>query len=1019
MRTIALHLLGGFEVRAEDGIALSLPTQKYRALLAFLASPPGRSHARETLTALLWGELPAGPARAALRQALWTLRRALGTAGTDAIRVDGGGVALDGAAVRVDVADFEQAASGSDAASAARAAALYRGPFLAGMSAGEAPFEEWLAAERERLAERALTALALLLDAQRAAGALEQAVQTALRLLVLDPLQEVTHRVLMQLYVELGRRGAALRQYQSCVAVLHRDLGVEPEAATRAQYQRILRQRARGADPAPPHPTAAPSPPMAGFDTPLIGRGRELATLRAALEGVAATGGRVIAVTGDAGVGKSRLVAELAAEVGRSGARVVVGRAYESGRVIPLGLWADALRRAGIAADADVLSALAPACRRQIARLVPELGDAESRSPDGEHDSLALFEGVAALIFALAPARLLLVLEDLHWADDMSLRLLSFVARRVGPRPILLVLTVRADELDVASSAHRVLDDLDPDVATFPLNLTPLARPDTLELVRVLAAGRDAARVQRLGERIWSTSGGLPFVIVETLRELPPDAEIDSPTAVALPQRVRGLVERRFHRLGAAAQQLVATAAVIGRDFSYALLRHASGLGDDEAVAALEELVRHRVVHAVGERFEFTHDHLREVARAALLTPRRTLLHRRVAEALERLSVDESPDRRAALADHYAEAEVWDRAARCLYDAAEAAHERTAYRDGAALLARALDALARLPRTRPVALLEVDVRLRLFRCLNPLGDPAGAAHVARAHAIIADTPDDAREATILIEIAELRRFGRDLKGAVAVAERALAVASTAAQPRLRAQAHFQLGVAELTRGAHEDGIAHLESTVACLADAPLRDRLGYPYVTALCRLAWAVADLGRFDAARRYVAESARVAEQGDHALTTAETSIATGVVHLGEGRPIDAIPALAQALDLARTAHITYVHAFSSSWLALAHARCGHDREAAALADECEDRRVWEHVRLQWSRILARIAEARRLLGDEARARALAERGLALAREVGEPPGEADALAVLTRLATGASGARPHPVRARSRGRR
>jgi DNA-binding SARP family transcriptional activator len=229
MATIALDVLGGFEVRAADGTTLSLPTHKYRALLAFLATPAGRSHSRDGLIALLWGELPHDHARAALRQALWALRRTLNRDSTTLI-LDGDSIALDAAGVRVDATEFAQAASESDADSLARAAALYRGAFLAGLSAREAPFEEWLAMERERLAELALATLARLLAFQRASGALNEAVQTGQRLLALDPLQEVVHRTLMQLYVQVGRRSTALRQYQSCVGVLQRELGVEPEA---------------------------------------------------------------------------------------------------------------------------------------------------------------------------------------------------------------------------------------------------------------------------------------------------------------------------------------------------------------------------------------------------------------------------------------------------------------------------------------------------------------------------------------------------------------------------------------------------------------------------------------------------------------------------------------------------------------------------------------------------------------------------------------------------------------------
>ena len=145
-----------------------------------------------------------------------------------------------------------------------QAAALYQGDLLAGLTLNEAPFEEWLLGERERLHELALGALARLLARQRAAGSAEAAVQSALRLLALDPLQEPVHRALMRLYAQLGRRGAALRQYQVCVAALERELHTEPESETSALYQEILRRQPTpvGENSAPQQTTTAPAPPL-------------------------------------------------------------------------------------------------------------------------------------------------------------------------------------------------------------------------------------------------------------------------------------------------------------------------------------------------------------------------------------------------------------------------------------------------------------------------------------------------------------------------------------------------------------------------------------------------------------------------------------------------------------------------------------------------------------------------------------------------------------------------------------
>ena len=285
MTSLHLTLLGGFQARLGSGPALSLPTRKAQALLAYLALPPGRAHPRDKLATLLWGDSPEGQARNSLRQALFALRRALPAGG---VRVDGDAVALDPAAVEVDVAAFERGVAEGTPAALAAAAPLYRGDLLAGLSVeGTGGFEEWLLGERERLRELALEGLAKLLAQQRQAGQTDAAIQTGLTLLGLDPLQEPAHRALMRLYAQAGRRGAALRQYQQCVGVLQRELGVEPEAETKQLYHELLRERpgrAGTSDRLAPA-VGVPVPETPAHETPLLGRDVELGHLRAGVPG--------------------------------------------------------------------------------------------------------------------------------------------------------------------------------------------------------------------------------------------------------------------------------------------------------------------------------------------------------------------------------------------------------------------------------------------------------------------------------------------------------------------------------------------------------------------------------------------------------------------------------------------------------------------------------------------------------------------------------------------------------------
>src|SRR5262245_50546521 len=326
--TLSLTLLGGFQARLGTGGVLSISARKAQALLAYLGVRPGQAHSRDKLASLLWAESREVQARDGLRHALAALRQALPAADPPILLVEGRALALNRAAVDVDVATFEGYVAAGTPEALEQAAALYPGDLLAGFGLNEPLFEEWLVAERERLREVALEALARLLAHQSKTGTTEQAIQTALRLLALDPLQEPVHRTLMRLYDRQGRRAAALRQYQGCVAVLQRELGTAPEEETRALYQGILRRQPSAAAPVKPATSDGPAPlasphrqsaPLATLhrpaltvdaDTPLVGRDQEMKRLRAALAEVATGHGRVVAIVGDAGVGKTRLVAE-------------------------------------------------------------------------------------------------------------------------------------------------------------------------------------------------------------------------------------------------------------------------------------------------------------------------------------------------------------------------------------------------------------------------------------------------------------------------------------------------------------------------------------------------------------------------------------------------------------------------------------------------------------------------------------------------------------------------------------
>jgi DNA-binding SARP family transcriptional activator/tetratricopeptide (TPR) repeat protein len=239
-----LRLFGAFQLEVEAGKAVSLPTKKTKALLAYLAFHDNQPHERAKLAALLWADSAETQARESLRQTLSALRRALPGIDAHALVTLGDTVTLRSEGLSIDTVEFGQFANGN-AADLERAAGLYRGEFLEGFDLRAPEFETWLLSARRHLNEKAITALSRLLSHHVDAGEVERGVTIATRILSLDPLQEGVHRSLMELYGRQGRLAAALQQYRICSDVLSRQLGVEPEAATTAVCREIREQRNR------------------------------------------------------------------------------------------------------------------------------------------------------------------------------------------------------------------------------------------------------------------------------------------------------------------------------------------------------------------------------------------------------------------------------------------------------------------------------------------------------------------------------------------------------------------------------------------------------------------------------------------------------------------------------------------------------------------------------------------------------------------------------------------------------
>jgi DNA-binding SARP family transcriptional activator len=660
---LEIRLFGGCEIRFGAG-TVDPATKKARALLAYLALSPDRPQPREKLQDLFWSQSGKAQAQASLRQTLFLLKRSLPVETQGALVVTSAAVGLEPSRVRVDVDALERHVASATTDALDRVAEIYAGPFLEGFALDEASFDEWVEHERIRLRDLALGGLDELAGRQADAGEVNRAIQTALLSLRLEPLHEPSHRRLMGLYSRSGQRAAAVQQYRTCVAALDRALGVEPEEQTKRRYLEILH---------PPAPVApenavvgdagvalAPEPVVPW--PPLVGRGLEMVLLGRALEqSWAGSGaGPFVLLTGDAGVGKTRILEEGAARATALGGRCLRGRCFESEQVLPFAPWVDLLRSTDGWPDAGLWRRLEPAWRTELARIMPGARPPgtpiDPRSPNPQ-DAMALFEAVGGLLAcASEQAPLLVVLEDLHWSDAMSLRVLPFLVRRIAPGSRLSVMaSVRSEELAGATLLRTVLNEVDREQRLQSIEVAPLSHDDTLALVRAIASRGGAPAGPTSADAVWRASEGNPLVVVEACRALE-RGTVAGDDRVPVPGRVRDLITGHFDRLDPLSQNLLTVAAVIGREFDFAWLQRACGCDARVLAAAVESLVSTRILQGSAAGAYFTHDRVREVVYERLLPARRRVLHGEIARALEALSAGRADEVADALAYHYARA---------------------------------------------------------------------------------------------------------------------------------------------------------------------------------------------------------------------------------------------------------------------------------------------------------------------------------------------------------------------------
>jgi predicted ATPase/DNA-binding SARP family transcriptional activator len=966
-------------VTCGDQAITTVNTNRLHSLLAYLALHGEAS--REQLAFLLWPDSAESQARTNLRQLLYHLRRAL-PADCCPLVSDNHTVEWQrGPACTVDVLEFEAALSEAAAARARSdaaaerqalegAARLYQDDLLPAL------YDDWLGARREQYRRQLAHALGRLARLSEQQADYPSAILHAERLVALDALNESHYQLLIRLHAANHDRASALRAYHQCMRVLRRELGVEPGAATRELFDRVLKSAPENAAPAEVRPSATASA------MPLIGRIAEWRNLLECLRSAAAHGPLLAVISGEPGIGKSRLAEELYARCTMEGHAAARTRCYAGQGQVAYTPIADWLRAISLETARAQLSHPQLA---ELSRVLPEILDQKPaldppRPLTESWQRLHFYDSLNA-VFGKAEKPLLLFIDDLQWCDADSLEWLHSLFHSPASARTLVLGTLRAEEAGRDHPFTRLLSALRQSGQVVEMPLSPLDAPETLTLAQQISGQFQASD---LGELYRATKGN-PLFVVESVR-----AGRQSPQQTP---RIHAVITARLAQLSKPSYELAGMASTIGRPFSFDLLAKATDWDEDSLSRALDELWQRRIIESHGAaEYDFTHDRLREVAYAELTLVRRRFLHRRVAHALAEVYAGDREALSAQLAAHCEAAGMAEDAIRHYRAAALFDRQRYADADAAVLLRRALA----LNRDRPESTRRSEQELELLVTLGPVlvttqGYAMPEVGETYQHALALSRRLDERVHIFPVlsgawvfhavrgELEESRRLSQEF----------LDRATCEEESELRMAGHFLSGCSLFHLGRLEDSRRHIEAALALHQARPqgvlaffAGPDIGVFCLSYLAHLEW---HLGRPDHALAAVERALEAARQVSHPFSRAIALVYAAMLHVFRDDRAQALQWAREAVDVCRTHQFAYYLSMAEILAGWAVAMEGRAEEGLAQMRQGLDRFRATEAELRLPFYLGLQAQVCSLLGNIGEAMASLSSGFAFQSKNGE----------------------------------
>jgi class 3 adenylate cyclase/tetratricopeptide (TPR) repeat protein len=754
---------------------------------------------------------------------------------------------------------------------------------------------------------------------------------------------------------------------------------------------------------------------VAGGLTRFVGRDHELDTLHQALQQADVGHGQVVAMVGEAGVGKSRLVYEFTHSHYTSKWRVLESASVSYGKATPYFPIIDLLRRYSHIEERDdprtvrakvtgqvltldeTLQESIPALLSLLEALPADSPFLQLDPPQRRQRTLTALKRV--LLCECQAQPLVLVCEDLHWIDSETQALLDSLVESLPTARLLLLVNYRPEYQHGWGSKTYYTQ----------LRLDPLPSASTDELLHALL-GNDPS-LEPLKRLLVERTEGNPFFLEESVRTLVEvGVLVGGPGAYRLampletfqvPATVQAVLAARIDRLPPEEKRLVQTAAVIG---------HAVPLPLVQAIAELPEADLHRgLAHLQAAEFlyetrlfperafTFKHALTHEVAYNSLLQEQRRGLHTRIVAALERLYADRLDEQVELLAHHALRGAVWDKALRYSRQAGTKASARSAYREAVVCLEQALAALSHLTESRATLEQALDLRFDLRNAFLPLGEHGRIFDRLREAERLAQVLDDRqRLGRVAVYMTEYFRMMSDLDQAIESGQRALALATGLGDVGLQVMANFYVGSVYYDLGDYRRAMDCLGWNMASLEGDLIRERFGMtglPAVLSRVYLSWSLAELGVFTEGVAKGEEGVRIAEAADHPFSLIWAYVGIGHLYLRKGDLPRGIPVLERGFGLCQDWHIPTLFPTVASTLGVAYALSGRVTEALPLLEQA----VSQGRRGHW---FARLSEAYLLAGRTEDALERAQCALDLARDYKQRGYQAYALRLLGDIA-------------------